>query len=280
MGFQSASYATREGLETMVIIRSQEEIRKIERSSQILVEVVDSVEPLIAPGITTRQIDEEIELRIREKGGVPAMKGYRGYPCCSCTNINDEVVNSMPSMIKLENGDLFKLQVGISIDGYFSKIQHAYAIGNLPTNRKKLLLGATRALHAGLSQAVPGKRVSDIGHAIQTLAEQNGYSVVREFVGHGIGTQLHEEPQVPNYGEPGRGLRVMKGMVLQVLPIINEGFQHVKVSGDQWTVVTMDGSDSCLIGHVIAIERDGPRILTFTPRAAGCPRVFTSPEVE
>ena len=249
-----------------IICKSPAEVRIMERNSQILVSAIDSIEPLIRAEVATSTIDKAISELIASSGGAPAFKGYYDYPAATCININEEIANTIPSARQIRNGDLVKLQVGMVKDGYFTKIQHAYAIGDLHARRSRLRDATKAALWAGISQARVGNHIDDISHAIQQVAESAGFDVVREWLGHGIGTRLHEEPQVPGYstGKPGAALR--QGMVLQILPLIVERGAGERVGDDHWGATTADGRDSCLMGHVVAIEADGPHILTFSGR--------------
>jgi len=251
----------------VIRLKTEEEIRNIERISQLLVQIMDEVDPLISPGHTTAHIDFEVVRLLRLYGAKPAFYGYNDYPAHICANVNDGVTNCVPSDQELENGDILTIQVGISKDGYFSKVQHCYPIGNVSPAAKRLQMTAKSAVRSGIKAAVVGNRLSDISHAIGTKAESEGYSVVKEYVGHGIGKELHEDPQIPCYGPPGQGPKLREGMVLQILALIKEGTSlETRLEPDNWSVRTVDGSRASTAGHVVAVTNVAPRILTFSPR--------------
>ena len=247
----------------MIIIKTSEEIELIARAGKIVTQCHQLLVHEVKPGITTLELDRLTEECILDLGGIPAFKGYRNYPNSLCASINEEVVHGIPSRRELKDGDIIGLDVGAIVDGFYGDGAVTVSVGAVPENIQ-LLIGVTReALHKGLEQAVVGNRLSDISFAIQTHVEKHGYSVVRDFVGHGIGRQLHEEPQVPNYGRPGQGPRLKPGMALAIEPMVNLGGSAVKVLKDGWTAVTCDGSLSAHFEHTITIETNGaPRILT------------------
>ena len=224
-----------------------------------------------AAGVTTRGLDALAERRIREAGAVPAFKGYRGYPATLCTSVNEQVVHGIPSDRKLVEGDILSLDMGVLMDGFYGDAALTVGIGRIAAEAGRLLRVTQEALGAAITQVRVGARLSDIGHAVQRLVEANGFSVVREFVGHGIGAALHEEPQIPNYGEPGRGPRLAEGMVLAIEPMVNAGRAGVKILSDGWTAVTKDGSLSAHFEHTVAVTAAGPRVLT-TRNGAGTAR--------
>lgn len=247
----------------MIIIKTAEEIELIARAGKIVTQCHQLLVHEVKPGITTLELDRLTEECIFDLGGIPAFKGYRNYPNSLCASINEEVVHGIPSRRELKDGDIIGLDVGAIVEGFYGDGAVTVSVGAVPKNIQ-LLIGVTReALHKGLEQAVVGNRLSDISFAIQTHVEKHGYSVVRDFVGHGIGRQLHEEPQVPNYGRPGQGPRLKPGMALAIEPMVNLGGSAVKVLKDGWTAVTCDGSLSAHFEHTITIEANGaPRILT------------------
>ena len=218
---------------------------------------------MVAPGVTTADLDEVAEKRIRQAGATPAFKGYHGYPATICASINEEVIHGIPSGRRMLNeGDVISIDVGASLDGYFGDSAVTLAVGQVSEQAATLLTVTEESLFKAIERVKVGGRVSDIGHAIQKHVEAFGFSVVREFVGHGIGQRMHEEPQVPNYGEPGRGPRLAEGMVLAIEPMVNAGKPAVKVLADGWTAVTRDSSLSAHFEHTVAVTADGPRILT------------------
>jgi len=247
----------------MIIIKTAEEIELIARAGKIVTQCHQLLVHAVKPGITTLELDRLTEECIRDLGGIPAFKGYRNYPNSLCASINEEVVHGIPSRRELKDGDIIGLDVGAIVEGFYGDGAVTVSVGDVPENIQ-LLIGVTReALLKGLEQAVVGNRLSDISFAIQTHVEKHGYSVVRDFVGHGIGRQLHEEPQVPNYGRPGQGPRLKPGMALAIEPMVNLGGSAVKVLKDGWTAVTCDNSLSAHFEHTITIEANGaPRILT------------------
>jgi len=227
------------------------------------VEVLTELASHVAPGVTTADLDELAEKRIRKAGAMPAFKGYHGYPATICASINDEVIHGIPSGRRLLNeGDVISIDVGASLDGYFGDSAITLAVGQVSEEAATLLRVTDESLYKAIDAVKLGGRVSDIGHAVQKHVEAYGFSIVREFVGHGIGQKMHEEPQVPNYGEPGRGPRLTEGMVLAIEPMVNAGKAAVKVLADGWTAVTRDGSLSAHFEHTVAVTADGPWILT------------------
>lgn len=247
----------------MIIIKTAEEIELIALAGKIVTQCHQLLVHEVKPGITTLELDRITEECILDLGGIPAFKGYRNYPNSLCASINEEVVHGIPSKRELKDGDIIGLDVGAIVEGFYGDGAVTVSVGAVPENIQ-LLIGVTReALHKGLEKAVVGNRLSDISFAIQTHVEKHGYSVVRDFVGHGIGRQLHEEPQVPNYGRPGQGPRLKPGMALAIEPMVNLRGSAVKVLKDGWTAVTCDGSLSAHFEHTITIEANGaPRILT------------------
>lgn len=245
----------------MITIRSREELRKLEEASRIVLETLDLVERAVAPGVTTDELDRIAEAEIRRQGARPAFVGYRGYPKTLCTSINDEVVHGIPGKRQLREGDIIGIDCGAVVDGYFGDAARTIPVGRIAAETAKLLEATRRALAEGIAAARPGARVSDIGAAVEAVAIVNGYGVVRDFVGHGVGTALHEEPQIPNYGPGGRGSLLKAGMVLAIEPMFNLGRAEVGVDPDGWTVRTRDRSSSAHFEHTIALEPQGAVIL-------------------
>ena len=232
-------------------------------AGRLVGEVLTELAAHVAPGVTTADLDELAEKRIRKAGGTPAFKGYHGYPATICASINDEVIHGIPSGRRVLNeGDVISIDVGASLGGYFGDSAITLAVGQVSEEAATLLRVTDESLYKAVAAVKPGGRVSDIGHAVQRHVEAYGFSVVREFVGHGIGQKMHEEPQVPNYGEQGRGPRLAEGMVLAIEPMVNAGKPAVKVLADGWTAVTRDGSLSAHFEHTVAVTADGPWILT------------------
>jgi methionyl aminopeptidase len=245
----------------VITIRSHEELLKLEEASRIVLETLDLVEKAVEAGITTDELDRIAEAEIRRQGARPAFVGYRGYPKTLCTSINDEVVHGIPGKRALKEGDVIGVDCGAVVAGYFGDAARTMAVGRIGAETAKLLEATRKALSAGIAAAVPGGRVSDIGAAVEAIAIVHGYGVVRDFVGHGVGTALHEEPQVPNYGPAGRGSVLKAGMVLAIEPMFNLGRAEVSVDADGWTVRTRDRSTSAHFEHTIAIESHGAVIL-------------------
>jgi methionyl aminopeptidase len=245
----------------MITIRSHEELVKLEVASRIVLETLNLVEKAVAPGVTTDDLDAIAEAEIRRQGAKPAFIGYRGYPKTLCTSINDEVVHGIPGTRALKEGDIIGIDCGAVVDGYYGDAARTIPVGRIGSETAKLLEVTRRALSEGIAAARPGARVSDIGAAVEAVALSNGYGVVRDFVGHGVGTALHEEPQIPNYGPPGRGSLLRAGMVLAIEPMFNLGRAEVSVDADGWTVRTRDRSNSAHFEHTIAIESHGAVIL-------------------
>jgi methionyl aminopeptidase len=247
----------------MITYRSPQEIAKIHLSAQLVAETVQYLAAMIAPGISTAELDREAEAYIRKGGGIPAFKGYRGFPATLCTSINQEVVHGIPSKKrKLLEGDIIGIDCGAIVDGYYGDHAITFAVGSIPDDKQRLLDTAWQALEAGIKQAKVGNHLSDISHTIQQYTEERGYTVVKAFVGHGIGTALHEEPQVPNFGPPGRGPRLREGMVLAIEPMVNVGGADVCILEDNWTVVTADGTLSAHFEHTIAVTEQGGVVLS------------------
>jgi methionyl aminopeptidase len=245
----------------VITIRSHEELLKLEEASRVVLDTLDVVERAVAPGMTTEELDRIAETEIRRRGARPAFVGYRGYPKTLCTSINDEVVHGIPGKRKLLEGDIVGIDCGAVVGGYYGDAARTVPVGTIPGETAKLLDATRKALAAGIAAARPGGRVSDIGAAVESVALVHGYGVVRDFVGHGVGTALHEEPQIPNYGPAGRGSRLQAGMVLAIEPMFNLGRAEVSVDSDGWTVRTRDRSTSAHFEYTVALEPGGAVIL-------------------
>ena len=247
----------------MIVCRSAAELERMRAAGRLVGEVLTELAAHVAPGVTTADLDALAEKRIVEAGATAAFKGYHGYPATICASINDEVIHGIPSGRRvLTEGDIVSLDVGAALDGYFGDSAITVAVGQVSEGAARLLRVTEESLYKAIEQVRPGGRISDIGHAVQHHVEAYGFSVVREFVGHGIGEQMHEEPQVPNYGEPGRGPRLAEGMVLAIEPMVNAGRASVKVLADGWTAVTRDGQLSAHFEHTVAVTAGAPLILT------------------
>jgi len=247
----------------MIILKTSEEIELIGQASLIVAECQKVLLGIVKPGISTLELDKVAEECIRDLGGVPAFKGYRNYPNSLCASVNEQVVHGIPGKRTLNEGDIVGLDIGAIVGGFYGDGAITIAIGKVDPQKELLISVTKEALQKGVEKAIVGNRLSDISHAIQSHIEFHSFSVVRDFVGHGIGRQLHEEPQVPNYGKPGQGPRLKAGMALAIEPMVNMGRPDVKVMDDGWTAVTADGSWSAHFEHTITVESNGPaRILT------------------
>ena len=246
----------------MIIIKSKSEIEKMAVACRIVAEVLQELVRTVRPGLTTLELDALAERNIRMRGAMPAFKGYRGFPNTLCVALNEQVVHGIPSKRRLRTGDIIGLDLGAKWEGYYGDAAVTVPVGQIASQTECLLATAREALSSGIKEVRPGTHLSDISHAIQRYAESRGYSVVRAFVGHGIGTALHEEPQVPNFGPPGRGPRLKAGMVLAIEPMVNIGDADVEILDDGWTVVTADGQLSAHFEHTVAITDEGHQILT------------------
>jgi methionyl aminopeptidase len=247
----------------MIVCRSAAEIERMARVNALVAAVLAELKAITAPGITTAELDAIAEKRFRDAGAEPAFKGYHGYPATICASINDQVIHGIPSNRKLVEGDILSIDVGAKMDGYFGDSAVTVPVGRISPDAARLLTVTEESLYKGIAAVRSGGRVSDIGAAVQQHVEAHGFSVVREFVGHGVGTKLHEEPQVPNYGVKGRGPRLADGMVLAIEPMVNFGKPAVKVLSDGWTAVTKDGSLSAHFEHTVVVQGPGCRILTL-----------------
>lgn len=246
----------------MIIIKSQNEIDLMKRAGNVVALTHQYLKEKISPGITTGELDRMAEEFIRKNSCIPAFKGYNGFPGSICASVNQEVVHGIPGPRKLSEGDIIGIDIGVIYNGYYGDSAVTYPVGVISQEAQRLLTVTEQSLYEGFKLAAPNNRLSDISHAIQQYVENNGFSVVRDYVGHGIGRNMHEEPQIPNFGKAGRGPKLMEGMVLAIEPMVNAGGYHVKTLLDNWTVVTADGSLSAHFEHTIAITKDGFEILT------------------
>jgi len=252
----------------VIVCKSPAELDRMRAASQLVARILDDLAAMVVPGVSTAELDAAAEQRVRAAGAEPAFKGYRGYPATLCASINEEVVHGIPSTSRvLRDGDIISLDMGVKMGGYFGDSAVTVAVGQVPARTLELLRVTRESLEKAIAQVRVGARLSDIGHAVQTWVEAHGFSIVREFVGHGIGEQLHEEPQIPNYGQPGRGPKLAAGMVLAIEPMVAMGKPETRVLGDKWTAVTKDGSLAAHFEHTVAVTAAGPLVLTARPSA-------------
>lgn len=253
----------------MIVLKSSREVALMRAAGDILVEAIRLCRTLVKPGISTLEIDREVETLIAERRAKPAFKGYRGFPATICASINEEVVHGIPSPLRrLKEGDIVGLDLGAVVDGYYADAAVTLPVGEISDEARRLLDVTREALDLGIAQCRPGRRLGDVGAAVQRHVEAAGFGVVRSFVGHGIGRELHEDPQVPNFGEPGRGPLLRAGMVLALEPMVTLGHWEVRVLADRWTAVTEDGSLAAHFEHTVAITEAGPVVLTAESREA------------
>ena len=247
----------------MIELKSAREIALMRAGGHILADVVDRLREAVKPGRSTLEIDEDVEAFIRSRGALPAFKGYRGFPATVCISINEEVVHGIPSAHRrIKEGDIVGLDLGCIVEGYYADCAFTLAIGDVPPKVQELLDVTRESLDVAIAECRAGRRLSDVSHAVQAHVERHGFAVVRAFVGHGIGRALHEDPQIPNFGDPGRGPQLRPGMVLAIEPMVTMGSWEVKVLDDGWTAVTRDGSLAAHFEHTIAVTDDGPEVLT------------------
>ena len=247
----------------MIELKSAREIALMRAGGHILADVIDRLREAVKPGLSTLEIDEDVEAFIRSRGALPAFKGYRGFPGTVCISINEEVVHGIPSAHRrIKEGDIVGLDLGCIVEGYYADCAFTLAVGDVPPKVQQLLDVTRESLDVAIAECRAGRRLSDVSHAVQAHVERNGFSVVRAFVGHGIGRALHEDPQIPNFGDPGRGPQLRAGMVLAIEPMVTMGSWEVKVLDDGWTAVTRDGSLAAHFEHTIAVTDDGPEVLT------------------
>jgi methionyl aminopeptidase len=247
----------------MIVLKTPEEVETMAKASRVVAEALQILRKEVRPGISTEELDQLAENAIRSRGAVPAFKGYRNYPKTLCASINEQVVHGIPSGRRLKEGDIIGLDLGAIVGGFYGDAAITVPVGSISRQARHLIEVTEQALMLGIKEAVVGSRLSDVSHAVQVHVEKAGFSVVTDFVGHGIGRQLHEEPQVPNYGKPGQGPRLQAGMVLAIEPMVNAGASAVRILEDRWTAVTQDASLSAHFEHTIAIQAAGPaRILS------------------
>jgi methionyl aminopeptidase len=247
----------------VIIRKSAAELERMARAGRIVVDTLALIGEQTRPGTTTAELDAVAEEFIRAQGGQPTFKGYRGFPASICTSPNDMIVHGIPGPYALKEGDILSVDIGVTLEGYVADSAYTFPVGQIAPDAERLLDVCQDALAAGIEQCVPGGRLSDISHAIQQLTEENGYSVVRALVGHGVGRSMHEDPQIPNFGPPGRGPELVPGMVFAIEPMINAGGPDIRVHDDQWSISTADGSLSAHFEHTVAVTEQGPRILTL-----------------
>jgi methionyl aminopeptidase len=255
----------------MIIGKSKRELEKMRAAGQLVGKVLQHLRELVEPGITTMELDRVAEKMIRDAGALPTFKGYHGFPYSICASVNEQIVHGFPSDYKLKDGDIFSIDCGATLEGFVGDSATTVPVGNVSDDWLKLIRVTEECLERAIQKCWPGNHLGDIGWAVQEHAEANGYSVVRDYVGHGIGRRMHEDPQIPNYGRPGLGPKIKAGYVFAIEPMVNLGSHYTKLLSDGWTVVTMDGQPSAHVEHTIAITEEGPEVLTLvskgTPQA-------------
>ncbi len=252
----------------MIVRKTPDEIETMARAGAVVVEALAAVEDAIRPGVTTAELDAVADEVIRSRGGVPSFKGYRGFPAAICSSPNDMVVHGIPGEYTLREGDLMSIDVGVTLDGFVADSARTFPVGEVDAEAQRLLDVCQAALAAGIAEARPGNHVGDISAAVQAATEDAGFAVVRELVGHGVGRSMHEEPQVPNYGAPGRGPKLSPGVTIAIEPMITAGAEEIVLAEDQWSISTADGSLAAHFEHTVAVTENGPRILTGVPEPA------------
>lgn len=252
----------------MIIGKSRKEIDKMRAAGQLVGRVLRELRKMALPGVTTLEINDAADTMIRDAGAYPTFKGYNGFPYSICASVNEQVVHGFPSKYELKEGDIFSIDVGVTLEGFVGDTATTVAIGNVGDDLLQLIRVAEESLELAIDKCRAGNHVGDIGYVVQQHAESHGYSVVREYVGHGIGRRMHEDPQIPNYGMPGKGPKIRAGYVFAVEPMINIGSHHTKTLKDGWTVVTVDGKPSAHVEHTIAVTEAGPEVLTLVKEAA------------
>jgi len=255
----------------MIIGKSKRELEKMRAAGRLVGQVLAHLRTLVEPGVTTMDVDHAAEKMIRDAGALPTFKGYNGFPYSICASVNEQIVHGFPSTYRLKDGDIFSIDVGVTLEGFVGDTATTVPVGKVSEDRLNLIRITEECLARAIEQCRPGKHLGDIGWAVQEHAEANGYSIVRDYVGHGIGRRMHEDPQIPNYGRPGLGPKIKSGYVFAVEPMVNLGSHHTKVLSDGWTVVTVDGQPSAHAEHTIAITEDGPEVLTFVSEASAAP---------
>lgn len=246
----------------MINCRSSAEIEKLRRSGQVVRQLLEEIRERVRPGVSTLELEKYTERRLAQVGAQPAFKGYRGYPCCLCTSVNEQIIHGIPSARRLKEGDILSVDLGVIVDGYYGDTAITVPVGQISEAAQRLLRVTQEALELAIEKTRLGNHLGDVSATVQGHVERNGYSVVREFVGHGIGRELHEEPQIPNFGQPGHGPVLREGMVLAIEPMVNAGAPEVRVLDDRWTAVTADGEYSAHFEHMVAVTRNGPDVLT------------------
>lgn len=246
----------------MIHIKTKEEIELLRQVNQLVAKLLEHLRKMVAPGITTAQLDAAAEEFINKHGAIPTFKGYAGYPACICTSVNDQVVHGIPGPRVLKRGDIISIDAGAKLNGFCGDSTITVGVGTISKQARRLVNITAKALEIGISQAIPGNRIGDIGHAVQKYVEGQGCSVVRDFVAHGVGREMHEEPQVPHFGRAGTGPMLREGMVIAIEPMINAGGYALRILDDGWTAVTMDGSLSAQFEHSVAITANGPVVLS------------------
>jgi methionyl aminopeptidase len=255
----------------MIIGKSKRELDKMRAAGRLVGQVLAHLRTLVEPGITTMEVDRAAEKMIRDAGALPTFKGYNGFPYSICASVNEQIVHGFPSNYKLKDGDIFSIDVGVTLEGFVGDTATTVPVGKVSEDRLKLIRVTEECLERAIEQCRPGKHLGDIGWAVQEHAEANGYSIVRDYVGHGIGRRMHEDPQIPNYGRPGLGPKIKSGYVFAVEPMVNLGTHHTMVLSDGWTVTTVDGQPSAHVEHTIAITDEGPEVLTLVREASAAP---------
>ena len=251
----------------MIIGKSRKELEKMRAAGRLIAEVREELRRMVAPGVSTLELDMAAERMIRDAGALPTFKGYHGFPFSICASVNEQVVHGFPSTYVLREGDIFSLDCGATLEGFVGDTATTIPVGRVSEDLLKLIRVAEECLERAIAQCWPGKHLGDIGWAVQSHAESHGYGVVRDYVGHGIGRKMHEDPQIPNYGKPGKGPTLRAGYVFAIEPMLNAGTHETKVLADGWTVVTLDGRPSAHVEHTVAITEEGPEILTLAPES-------------
>src|ERR687885_1042956 len=252
----------------MIIGKSRREIEKMRASGRLVGLVLQELRRMVEPGITTLEVDRAAEKMIKDAGALPTFKGYHGYPFSICASVNEQVVHGFPSNYELKEGDIFSIDVGVTLNGFVGDTATTVPVGRVSEELLRLIRVTEECLERAIEQCRSGKHLGDIGWAVQSHAEAHGYSVVRDYVGHGIGRKMHEDPQIPNYGKPGTGVRIRAGYVFAIEPMINMGTHRTKTLSDGWTVVTLDGQPSAHVEHTVAVTEEGPEVLTLLAEPA------------
>jgi methionyl aminopeptidase len=252
----------------MIIGKSKRELEKMRAAGRLVGQVREHLRALVKPGITTMELDREAEKMIRDAGALPTFKGYNGFPYSICASVNEQIVHGFPSEYVLKEGDIFSIDCGVTLEGFVGDTATTVPVGNVDEEKQRLMRVTEECLDRAIQQCVAGNHLGDIGWAVQQHAEANGYTVVRDYVGHGIGRRMHEDPQIPNYGRPGLGPKIKNGYVFAIEPMVNQGSHFTKVLSDGWTVVTVDGKPSAHFEHTIAITEEGPEVLTLVSTRA------------